>query len=673
MARESDAPKKTQYYRLASIAILLALLYFGQEVLVPLALAVLFTFLLTPLVVRVERTGLGRVPSTLLVVLIALGLIGVLGWTVERRFVQIVDKLSDYREAIRTKVARLTRSGGVVEKVRAEIKTVAEPAPTQAAPATLTSTNPSASSAASAAAPAPEHAPPVRQDARPAAVSDVHAGETGARDNGALSRPTPDNPLPVRLYPKPASGLELTGEYLGRVVGPLATAGLVIVFVIFMLLAREDLRDRLIRLVGDSSLHVTTQALDDAATRVSRFLVAQAIINASFGVAVAAGLWLIDLTLGGGQSGFVTAVFAGLLCGVLRFVPYVGTWIGAALPLGLAFAAHPGNSVFLATLALFVVVEVIISQVIEPNLLGSSTGLSPLAVLASAVFWTWLWGPIGLLLSMPLTVVLVVMGKYVPQLAFLDVLLGDAPVLDPATRVYQRLIAGNDEEAAELAVDSVGEMPREAVYDRVLLPALVQAEMDAHRGKLDEGRLASVRQGIRDIAESLAERQLQEDVMDAAAQTVGDAKGAVSEQDAGDAKSVRRRLTPDATIAVLCLPARSEGDAVAAMMLGRLLERRGYQVTLPGSTPLTSEVAALASASKADAIVISAVPPKAALNVRYVLKRIVAADPDRMTVVGVWTNTRDLAKLGLNDLDAVRVVNSFAAAEDRLDELSAVK
>jgi methylmalonyl-CoA mutase cobalamin-binding subunit len=239
--------------------------------------------------------------------------------------------------------------------------------------------------------------------------------------------------------------------------------------------------------------------------------------------------------------------------------------------------------------------------------------------------------------------------------------------------VYQRLIAGNDEEAAELAVDYVGEMPLEAVYDRVLLPALVQAELDAHRGKLDEGRLASVRQGIRDIAESLAERQLQEDVMDAAAQTVGDAKGAVSEQIAGDARTVRRRLSADATIAVLCLPARSEGDAVAAAMLGRLLERRGYRVTLPGSTPLTSEVAALASASKADAIVISAVPPKAALNVRYVLKRIVAADPDRMTVVGVWTNTRDLAKLGLNDLDAVRVVNSLAAAEDRLDELSAVK
>jgi methylmalonyl-CoA mutase cobalamin-binding subunit len=278
-----------------------------------------------------------------------------------------------------------------------------------------------------------------------------------------------------------------------------------------------------------------------------------------------------------------------------------------------------------------------------------------------------------LLLSMPLTVVLVVMGKYVPQLAFLDVLLGDEPVLDPPTRVYQRLIAGNDEEAAELAAEYLREMPLEAVYDRVLIPALAQAESDAHRGKLDDGRLASVRQGIKDIAESLADRQLQEDVGDAAAQTVRDAKGAAGGENAGDAKAVRRTLPQDATIDVLCLPARSEGDAVAAMMLGRLLERRGYQVTLPGSAPLTSEVAALASTSKADAIVVSAVPPKAALNVRYVLKRISAAAADRVIIVGLWTSTRDLAKLGLNDFEAVRVVTNLAAAQDRLDELSPVR
>jgi methylmalonyl-CoA mutase cobalamin-binding subunit len=273
---------------------------------------------------------------------------------------------------------------------------------------------------------------------------------------------------------------------------------------------------------------------------------------------------------------------------------------------------------------------------------------------------------------MPLTVVLVVMGKYVPQLAFLDVLLGDEPVLDLPTRVYQRLIAGNDEEAAELAAEHLAETPLEVVYDQLLLPALAQAELDAHRGKLEDGRLVSVRQGIRDIAESLADRTVQEDVADAAEKTVRDAKGAAGVENGGAAKLVRRTLMPDATIEVLCLPARSEGDAVAAMMLGRLLERRGYRVTLPGSAPLTSEVAALASASKADAIVISAMPPKAALNVRYVLKRIIAVDAARVIIVGLWTNTRELAKLGLNDFEAIRV-NTLAAAEDRLDELTPVR
>jgi predicted PurR-regulated permease PerM len=670
MARDADAPKKNQFYALASIAIVLALLYFGQDVLVPLALAVLFAFLLAPLVARVERLGLGRVVSTLLVVLVALSVIGALGWTVERRFVDIVDKLPEYRDAIRTKFARITRSGGVVEKVRAEIKQTIAEAPTsrpasatqpatQSAtqPATQTATQPGGSSAA------PQSPPEV------AVEVNVHPAAAGVPP-----RPTPDDPWPVRLYPKPASGLEVTGEYLGRFLGPLATAGLVIVFVIFMLLSREDLRDRLIRLVGDNSLHVTTQALDDAATRVSRFLLAQSLINVSFGVAVALGLWVIDLTLGDGHSGLVTALVAGLLCGVLRFVPYVGTWIGAALPLGLAFAAHPGNGVFFATLAMFIVIELLISQVVEPNLLGSSTGLSPIAVLVSAVFWTWMWGTVGLLLSMPLTVVLVVMGKYVPQLAFLDVLLGDTPVLDPPTRVYQRLIAGDDEEAAELAGEYLDEMPLEAVYDRVLVPALAQAELDRHRGNLDEGRHRSVREAIREIADALADRQRDEDVSRATAQTVREAKGIAGKdgpEPSGNGNP-RRTVPQGATLDVLCLPSRSEADEIVGHMLARLLEPRGYRVTVPSASSLTSDRVDLASAARADAVVVSAMPPKAALNLRNVIKRIVARHAGRGVIAGLWNNTRDLGKTGLGDFAAVRVVTTLSEAQDRLDEFAPV-
>jgi predicted PurR-regulated permease PerM len=668
MASEVDAPKKNQFYALASIAIVLALLYFGQEVLVPLALAVLFAFLLMPFVERLQRLGLGRVLSTLLVVVVALAVIGALGWTVERRFVQIVDKLPDYREAMRTKFARLTRSGGMVEKVRAEFKQTIADGPTTQADATTQPASQSTFQSASQSAGIPTTASSVT------AHENVPPASTVASVSGGVTKPTADDPWPVRLYPKPASGLELTGEYLGRFLGPLATAGLVIVFVIFILLAREDLRDRLIRLVGDNSLHVTTQALDDAATRVSRFLVAQSLINVSFGIAVALGLWVIDLTLGGGQSGFLTAVVAGLLCGVLRFVPYVGTWIGAALPLGLAFAAYPGNGVFVATVLMFIGIELFISQVVEPNLLGSSTGLSPIAVLVSAVFWTWMWGTVGLLLSMPLTVVLVVMGRYVPQLAFLDVLLGDKPVLDLPTRVYQRLIAGDDEEAAELASESLETMSLEQVYDDVLVPALAQAQLDRHRRKLDEGRHASILQGIREITETLAERQRDEDSAEATAQTVRDAKGeggTSGSPPTGNGK-LRRTLPAGTAIDVLCLPAKSEADEIVGLMLARLLEPRGYRVRMSSTSALTSEMVELASPANADAVVLSALPPKAALSVRYVLKRVTARHAGRGVIVGLWRNTRDLSKAGLGDFSRLRVVTTLSEAQNQLDELAPV-
>jgi predicted PurR-regulated permease PerM len=662
VARAVDSAKRPQFYALASIAIILALLYFGQEVLVPLALALLFSFLLTPLVVRLERLHLGRVTAALLVVLVAVSVVVLLAWTVERRVVQIVDKLPDYRDSIHAKFARLTRSGGMVEKVREEIKqTIAEP-PTTQATATTQATTQSSTQPASAAAPV--KAPPTTSSTPPADAPVVTASATAT-----APRPTPDDPWPVRLYPKPASTLEVAGTYLGRFLGPVATAGLVLVFVVFMLIGREDLRDRLIRLVGDGRLHVTTQALDDAATRISRFLLAQLMINSAFGVTVALGLWVIDLTLGGGQSGFLTAVVAGMLCGVLRFVPYIGTWIGAALPLGLAFAAYSGNGVFFATLAMFLVVELLISQVVEPNLLGSSTGLSPIAVLVTAVFWTWMWGPVGLLLSMPLTVVLVVMGKYVPQLEFLDVLLGDTPVLDPPTRVYQRLIAGDDEEAAELAQEYLKDKPLEAAYDDVLIPALAQAELDRHRGKLDEARLAAVRQGIRDIVEVLADGQREEDTDAATAQTVREAKGidvpAASEVNGG----VRRSLPGGVSVNVLILPAHAEADDIAGDMLGRLLERRGYRVTRPGGASLASERVDLLRTSGADVVVVSALPPKAALHARYLVKRLSVGGQSVRTIVGLWTRKGQSGGAGLNDFASLPVVATLAEAQDRLDQL----
>ena len=666
MLQPAESQKRPPFYALASVAVLLALLYFAREVLIPLALAVFFAFLLAPLVARLERVRLarlrlGRVASTLIVVLVALALVGAFGWVVERRLVQIVDELPRYREGVRTKFQKLTRSGGMVEKVREEIKQTVRDVPAPEAAATRPSTLPAAGSETG---PGEMIRPP---------PTGTPAPDADAPPLPPLPRPTPDDPWPVRLYPKPTSSLEVAGEYLGRFLGPLATAGLVIVFVVFMLLGREDLRDRVIRLVGGGRLHVTTRAIDDAATRVSRFLVALSLINAAYGVLVALSLWTIDLTLGGGRGGILTALVAGMVCAVLRFVPYVGPWLGAALPLGLAFAAYPGNGVFFATLAMFVVVELAVSQAVEPKLLGSSTGVSPMAVLVAAVFWTWLWGPIGLLLSMPLTVILAVMGKYVPQLEFLAILLGDKPALEPGERIYQRLIAGDDEEAMDLARGYLKEMPLEAVYDRILIPALAGAEVDWHRGTLDDARHESVRRGFKRIVEALGDRQRALDTAAATARTVREARGTdgqAPQPPPATGGGPRPSLPHVAAVNVLCLPAQDEADEIVGLMLAQLLERRGYRVTSPGAAVLASEMVDLIDRHEAGVVVVSALPPRAEVHARYLVKRLSARHPELKVVVGLWTSTRESDKGRPGDFGAAQPVGTLAEAQGQLDQLT---
>ncbi len=246
---------------------------------------------------------------------------------------------------------------------------------------------------------------------------------------------------------------------VSKVTGPLTTMGLVTVFVIFMLISREELRDRLIRLTGHGRLHMTTQALDEAATRISSYLFAEAVVNFCYGFLVAGGLKLIGHIWGSAEGGFPSVLLWGLLCGLLRFVPYIGVWIAAAFPIVVSFAFFTGDGVFIGTIVLFAALEVVVSQFVEPYWYGSSTGMSPLAVLVSAVFWTWLWGPVGLVLSTPLTVCLVVIGKHVPALQFLDILLGDEPVLDPPTRLYQRMISMDGEEASDLRANTSRNIP----------------------------------------------------------------------------------------------------------------------------------------------------------------------------------------------------------------------
>lgn len=647
MARSVElGGKGGRFVVLASICVVVGALYFGREVFVPLALAILLSFLLTPAVRWLERWRFPRVAATLTVVLLAVAVVVVIGYVVGRQFASVIDQLPSYQGELRTKIEKIRSHGGFFRKLQHEAQNISSAATGTSVPgsqpaATQAATNPGGSGTiAPAAAPEPAHIPTTQ-------YSEEH-------------------PLPVRVVQQ-LTPAEMLAQYATKVLDPLATAGLVAVFVIFMLLNREDLRDRIIRLVGHGRINLTTQALDDTGSRISRYLGALSIVNAAYGVCVATGLWVIGHFLGHGR-GFPNVLAWGLLVALFRFVPYVGIWIGASVPLVLSFALFPGSAVFFATLGLFIALEVIVSQFVEPFWYGASTGMSALAVLVAAVFWTWLWGPIGLLLSTPLTVCLVVMGKYVPQLQFLDILLGDEPVLPPHVRLYQRLIAGDEEEASDLVHEMLKQKSLEEVFDEALLPALALAETDHHRGRLDDRRLELIHQGMRELVDELVDEERNERVRRAAAKT----EQAAKEQLALPKRSQRADLPKDCTVNVLCLPARGGADEIAAMMLAHLLELRGYCATAVTPDSLASEMVELIEKRKADIVCVSAMPPAAVSHARYLCKRIHARFPQTVMVVGLWLVKGDLRKVKqrVSCAEPVPIVTTLEQAQHEIDQLA---
>jgi predicted PurR-regulated permease PerM len=721
MARPAEIGSKgSRFIVLASVCIVVAALYFAQEVLIPLALAVLFCFLLAPLVTRLERYGMGRVPAVVTVVSAVAALVVLLGWVVTAQVLNLADRLPEYQGEIVHKVekvrGRFVRRGGVTDKL-ADVAQKVQEATTR--PATTQTTQ---------AASQPAQGPAQAGVAPPPEPAIVQPGESGV---GAVSRelmkgapptgPPPgtaqSNPLWVVALPAPASPVRTLGSYLGVLLSPLGTAGLVLVFVIFILLQREDLRDRMIRLVGHQDLNVATTAIDDAASRISRYLLAQAIVNGTYGVGVALGLWAIGNLVG--HKPFPSFVLWGLLCGILRFIPYIGPWVASAFPITLALAVYPGFHVFLWTAGMFVLIELLSNNLMEPYLYGTSTGMSTIAILVSAVFWTWLWGAVGLLLATPLTVVLVVIGKYVPQMQFLDIMLGDEPVLEPGERVYQRLLATDQEEATELVREYLKEMDLERVYDEVLNPALALAEQDRHRGRLDERRQAYIRQAMRDMIEELGDEwRLRQERTDAdamkaaAAMTVeaakgtaaltgaaahpertvdpaataagasGNGKGAdgkvsgVAGTNAVDAPVPERRpatRVPDnCTVNVAILPAHDEADEISGLMLAQVLEFRGYCAFPMSVTKLASELVEAVEEKQAHVVVVSAMPPAAVAHSRYLCKRLHARFPELNMVVGLWTMKGDLkkAKERVTCAGTVQVTSTFAAALEQVGQMA---
>ena len=541
-----------------------AILYLGRDVFLPLAVALLLTFALAPMVSALRRRSMPRVPAVVVTVLIAFITIGLFSFLVATQVSNLAQNIPTYQSNILEKVRSLRdvgTNGGIVERLSNAVERVGIELQRSTQP------------------------PPTAQP-----------------------QPPKQEPMPVEIVTR-ENPVDILKNIIVPLASPFATAGLVIIVVIFMLLEREDLRDRFIRLVGYSDLHRTTQAIQDAGKRVGRYLLMQLVVNITYAIPVAIGLWLI---------GIPNAMLWGLLALVLRFVPYIGPAIAMFMPLLLSLAVAPGWSMVLWTAALFVIVELVSNNVVEPWLYGSHTGLSPLAIIVAAIFWTWLWGPLGLVLSTPLTVCLVVLGRHVPQFAFLDVLLGNEPVLEPHARLYQRLLAGDPDEATDNAEEFLQKRYLVDYYDHVGIPALLIGESDRQRGVMsDEQRkmLATSALALVENLEDIAQEEEEEDEGEDAAKTEDNA----SEDD----DAIETPDLPDGEgRSLLCIGGRGELDDAAAAMLAQVLEVQGAEAPTASHTALEGRAVTSLPLGEVDTVVVAFLNAGSLGHARHAVRRL---------------------------------------------------
>jgi len=533
-------------------------LYFARLVLIPLALAITMTFILAPAVAWLQKIHLGRTVATLIVISVAIGLTGFTGSIVFNQFLSVIDELPKYKENIVDKAAALrTPMQGTLRRAADTVSELSK-------------------EIAKAPPPAPDQHPPKA-------------------------------PTPVQIVQTP-DGLYYLRTALTPIVAPLEIAGVALIFTVFMLIKREDLRNRLFRLGGLARINMMTQALDDAAGRVSRYLLLQVLVNGIFGALIGLGLFVI---------GVPAATLWGVLAGLARFIPYAGTIVVGALTLLLTLAVSQGWVAPLLVLALFAVLELIIGNLVEPWLYGSHTGVSPLALLVATTFWTMIWGWAGLILATPLTVCLSVLGRHVRYFSFLHVLLGDEEVLSPAAHFYQRLLAMDQDEARTIAERFLADQSLREVYDQVMVPALSLAEQDRHKGKLDEARENFIFLSSRELIAEFGELEPN------------------SEESRGR---------------VLCVPAADRADWITASMLAQLLQQQGFVgVVAPEKTLARMTVEA------DDILCISALPPFASARAQALVARFRTRWPRARIIVGLWGHSgdveRSLSRFGRNRPD----------------------
>lgn len=568
---DTPSPVVSRGVTMLTLLLAIAVLYFAKVVFIPLALAILIAFLLGPLVVGLRKWGLGRVVATLIVVTCSLLLFAAVAGFMALQLSDLAKKIPEYQQNLRHKMQTIRQSGGgvVTRMTRAVHNLTRELVP-------------------------PEARTPPEQSPE-------------------------EKPVPVEIREAPFSPLDVFRTIVGSLVNIFLVAGIVVVFVIFMLIQREDLRDRVIRLIGARRVNLTTTALDDAAGRMSRFLLAQLALNVSFGVPVGIGLYFM---------GIPNPLLWALLAALLRYVPYLGIWVAALMPAALAFAVDPGWMKVPLIFALFFGVDLFMYNFAEPLLYGTSTGITPMGILVATVFWTWLWGAIGLLLATPLTVCVVVMGRHVPSLEFLSVLLSDEPVLRPETRFYQRMLAMNLEEAADVAEEYLKGRTLEDLFDKVTVPALVLAETDRHQGRLDEDRAQFLFENTQLLMEDFSER----------AEAI--VAGANQRSDRNLERSPEAECLseqPATPGEVICIPARDEADEVAARMLCMLLHRRGIPARALSAEALAGESIREIEDSKTMVACVAAVPPFGYMNTRYLCRRLRNRYPELKLIAAFLT------------------------------------
>ena len=589
----------SRLFTLVGVVVVMAGLYFGRQVLIPLALAVVFAFLLAPLVGMLERCRLGRVPSVLVVLILFMALLASVGWGVSNQLMEIVSRLSDYKANIHNKIQAVRApSAGGLSKATATVNDLGKEL---------------------------------------SAASDT-------AENKNLAKNGKPAPIAVQVATPPHTASEFVRDLVGPLTGILETAGIVVIFTLFILIKREDLRNRLLRLAGSGRLNVMTDAFDEASRRLGRYLFLQFAVNAGYGLLFGLGVYLI---------GIPHPLLWGVLGAMLRFVPYVGTAVAAVFPMVMALAVFPGWFQVSVTFLLFMLLEVVIANLVEPWLYGAHVGVSSLAILVAAIFWGMLWGPLGLILSTPLTVCLILVGRYIPQLSFLEILLGDEPVLSPQEHLYQRLLALDDGEARDVVDKYLRKNPIGSLYDAVLIPALSMAEKDRYRNVLDEARSKFIYQSTRELIEE-----------------AGEVAQSAPSPDGEPSPPIAETLRPSARPRIVCIPARDEADEIVGTMLVQLLQLANYEAeALPAAT--VSTMLERVEQLEPDTICVSALSPFPVMQAKSLCKQIRRRWPAVKLVLGLWEFPGGLEKAqerigsGCSDMIGTSVVQVVSlVAED---------